>query len=216
MRLPRRDVRHRGSIATTSCSMSRAPARATIEKLLLVTHNVKLPDFLPSPTQPGKPDDMAEKVLSMLSPSMLNDHINLSVLGDGNCMYRALSLVLFGTENHHLHVRLLTALKIIQNPKFYDVSGKESLLTLCMTAGCFTTAMTASGNPRLNRVSTRRCCTFMQQVSHCLYALTLNSPQPRCANFEADMLSHIIPRAGIRQSPHSTNNDNYMNWPMTI
>ena len=49
----------------------------------------------------------------------------LSVLGDGNCMYRALSRGLFGTENYHLHVRLLTALEIIQNPKFYDISGKE-------------------------------------------------------------------------------------------
>ena len=41
-------------------------------------------------------------------------------------------------------------------------------------------------------------------------------PQPRGANFEADMLSHIIRRAGISQSPHSTNNDNYMNWPITM
>ena len=174
MHLPRRDVRHRGSIATTSCSMSRALACATTEKLLLVTHNVKLPDFRTSPTQPGKPDDIAVKALSMLSPSMLNDHIHLSVLGDGNCMYRALYRGLFGTENLHLHVRLLTALEIIQNRKLYDVSGKR-LLTLCMTVGCFTTAMTASWNPRLNRVSTRRCCTFMQQVPHCLYALTLTS-----------------------------------------
>ena len=48
-----------------------------------------------------------------LSPSM--HHIPRSVLGDGNCMYRALSRGLFGTENHHLHVRLLTALEIIEN-----------------------------------------------------------------------------------------------------
>ena len=59
---------------------------------------------------------------------------------------------------------------------------------------------------------------FVQQVSHCLYALTLTSHHNhvRGANFEADMLSHIIRRAGICQSPHSTNNDNYMNWPMTM
>ena len=61
----------------------------------------------------------------MLSPSMLNDHTPLSVVGDGNCMYRALSRGLYGTENHHLHVRLLTALEIMQNRKFYDVSSKE-------------------------------------------------------------------------------------------
>ena len=84
--------------------MSRALACATTEKLLLVTHNVKLPDFRTSPTQPGKPDDIAVKVLSMLRPSMLNVHIPRSVLGDGNCMYRALSRGLFGTENHHLYV----------------------------------------------------------------------------------------------------------------
>ena len=41
-------------------------------------------------------------------------------------------------------------------------------------------------------------------------------PQARGANFEADMLSHIIRRAGISESPLSTNNDNYMNWPMTM
>ena len=52
-------------------------------------------------------------------------------------------------------------------------SVANSLLTLCMTVGCFTTAMTASWNPRLNRVSTRRCCTFMQHVSHSLYTLIL-------------------------------------------
>ena len=98
--------------------------------------------FRTSPTQPGKPDDIAVKVLGMLSPSMLNDHIPLSVLGDGNCMYRTLSRGLFETENHHMHVRLLTALK---------------------------TRLT--------------CCLILFAIS---------------------------------QSPHSRNNDNYMNWPMTM
>ena len=110
---------------TIGCSHPNTYQLLTVltEKLLLVTHNVKLPDFRTSPTQPGKPDDIAVKVLSMLSPSMLNDHIPRSVLGDGNCMYRALSCGLFGTENYHLHVRLHTALDIIQNRKLYDVSG---------------------------------------------------------------------------------------------
>ena len=74
----------------------RAQACATTEKLLLVTHKVNLPDILTSPTQPGKQDDVAMKVLSLLNPSMLNHYIPLSVLGDGNCMYRALSRGLFG------------------------------------------------------------------------------------------------------------------------
>ena len=94
-------------------------------------------------------------------------------------------------------------------------SVTKSLLTLCMTVGCFTTAMTASGNPRLNRVSTRRCCTFMQQVSHCLYALTLTSRHNHAVQTlrltcclilfaEQELAHHLI-----------VHNDNYMNWPMT-
>ena len=119
---------------------------------------------------------MAVKVLSMLSPSMLK-MITFILL----CWVMATACTVYCPGGYleprttPLHMQLLTALEIIQNRKLYDVSGKESLLTLCMTVGCFTTAMTSSGNPRLNRVSTRRCCTCMQQVVHCLYALTLTS-----------------------------------------
>ena len=167
--------------------MSRAPASATTEKLLLVTHNVKLPDFRTSPTQPGKPDDIAVKVLSMLSPSMLNDHMPRSVLGDGNCMYRVLSRRLFGTENHHLHVRLLTALKIIQNRKLYDVSIKE-FVDLVYDSRVFHDGYDSIGK------STTEPCQYSEMLH--IYAASValsvcvNSyfpPQPRGANFEADM-----------------------------
>ena len=183
--------------------MSRALACATTEKLLLVTHNVKLPDFRTSPTQPGKQDDMAVKVLSMLSPSMLNVHIPLSVLGDSNCIYLALSRGLFETENHHLHVRLLTALKIIQNRKLY-VSGKEFVDHVCdsrVLHDCYDSIVKPTTEP----------CQYLEMLH--IYAasvalsICVNSnfpPQPCVANFEDDMLSHIIRRAGTSQSPHST------------
>ena len=94
-------------------------------------------------------------------------------------------------------------------------SVAKSLLTLCMTVGCFTTADSIVK-------STTEPCQYSEMLH--IYAASaapsvrVNSyfpPQPRGANFEADMLSHNIRRAGISQSPHSTNNDNYMNWPMT-
>ena len=190
--------------------MSRALACATTEKLLLVTHNVKLPDFRTSPTQPGSQDDIAVKVLSMLSPSMLNDHIPLSVLCDGNCMYCALSRGLFGTDNHHLHVRLLTALEIIQNQKLY-ISGKEFVYLVYDSRvfhDCYDNIVKSTTEP----------CQYSEMLH--IYAASValsvcvNSyfpPQPCGANFEADMLSHIIRRAGISHSPHSRNNANYMN-----
>ena len=184
-------VRHRGSIATTSCSMSRALACATTEKLLLVTHNVKLSDFWTSPTQLGKPDDIAVKVLSMLSPSMLNEHIPLSVLADGNCMYRALSRGLFGTENHHLHVRLLTALEIRQNRKLY-ISGKEFVDLVCDSRvfhDCNDSIVKSTTEP----------CRYSEMLHNYAASVTLSvrvnsyfPPQPRGANFEADTLSRIV------------------------
>ena len=115
-----------------------------------------------------------------------------------------------------LHVQLLTALKIIQNRKLYDVSGKEFVDLVYDSRvfhDCYDNIVTSTTEP----------CQYSEMLH--IYAASValsvcvNSyfpPQPRDANFVADMLSHIIRRAGISQSPHSTHNDNYMNWPMTM
>ena len=63
-----------------------------------------------------------------------------------------------------LDARLLTALEIGQNNQFDDVQDSEYVNIVRMTVGGFTTAMTASWNPRLIRVR-----TFMQQVQPCPY-----------------------------------------------
>ena len=42
------------------------------------------------------------------------------VSGDGNCMYRAISLSLFGDQSHHVQLRLLTALEMLENSKYYN------------------------------------------------------------------------------------------------
>jgi hypothetical protein len=42
------------------------------------------------------------------------------VAADGNCCYRASSLALYGVECHHLLVRLLTALELLENQPTYD------------------------------------------------------------------------------------------------
>ena len=81
-------------------------------------------------------------------------------------------------------------------------SVATSLLTLCMTVGCFMTAMTASWTPRLNRVSTRRCCTFMQQVSHCLYALTLTSRHNHAVQTSRLTRCHVWSMAVLLPTTH--------------
>ena len=39
-------------------------------------------------------------------------------------MYRSVSLGMFGTQKHHFHLRLITALEIINNKLHYDSSSK--------------------------------------------------------------------------------------------
>lgn len=52
---------------------------------------------------------MAEK----FTPALIN--------GDGNCLFRAVSLALYHTESHHVFLRLQTALEMILNRAFYDI-----------------------------------------------------------------------------------------------
>ena len=51
--------------------------------------------------------------------------------GDGDCMLRAVSRRLFSTEEHHLLIRLLTSLELIQHPKFYDTSHPDYKDKVC-------------------------------------------------------------------------------------
>jgi len=94
------------------------------ENLLLQTYKVKLPAAnRRQPTIiPGSRDLVATSILSNLQPSLLLQHIPLAVYGDGNCMFRAISRVMYGTENQHALLRLLTVLEIACNPWTYDSS----------------------------------------------------------------------------------------------
>ena len=59
----------------------------------------------------------------MFHPALLGNFYPASVVGDGNCMYRAVSRALRGTENHHVLLRLNTALEIIliSTPNIYYI-----------------------------------------------------------------------------------------------
>lgn len=64
---------------------------------------------------------------------LLNDHHSwllakcfpISVVGDGNCLFRAISLLVYGNECHHLHLRLLSAIEVIMNRELYDSSSSH-------------------------------------------------------------------------------------------
>ena len=100
------------------------------ERLLMKTFNVQLPP----PHQrsagvlPGTVDRTAKAILEKLSAGLLEDHTPLKVFGDGNCLYRALSRVMYGTEDEHELLRFLTAMEIATWPKVYDQPGLAKMV----------------------------------------------------------------------------------------
>ena len=67
-------------------------------------------------------DFVSHEILKMYQPIMLHQFVPLSVYGDGNCLYRAASLALFGDKNSHLLLRLKSGIEVMLNRKYYDNS----------------------------------------------------------------------------------------------
>lgn len=59
------------------------------------------------------------KALRHYSPQVAKAFRPLYVEGDGNCLYRAVSLALYDTQNHHEQLRLLTAIEIEMYKSYY-------------------------------------------------------------------------------------------------
>ena len=62
---------------------------------------------------------------------LLEQYISLSVLGDGNCFYRAVSRALCGNESFYTLLRLKTAVEIIVNRKYYDIGRRSYVDLIC-------------------------------------------------------------------------------------
>ena len=93
---------------------------ALSEELLLKSYNVCLPTT--SSSLMGAEDANAKAILESYHPALLKEYKPLSVIGDGNCLDRAISHGLYGTEHHHHSMRLLAAYEIAKNRQFYDTS----------------------------------------------------------------------------------------------
>ncbi|XP_078674699.1 uncharacterized protein LOC144912839 [Branchiostoma floridae x Branchiostoma belcheri] len=120
---PFRNTRARLETAVESDESTLRDA-AHSERLLLETYGIALPPRLPSPP-PGQVDGPSEDILQMLQPDLLRSHTPLAVYGDGNCLYRALSRAMYGTETYHILLRLLVTLEIVENRRYYDVDAPD-------------------------------------------------------------------------------------------
>jgi len=63
----------------------------------------------------------AVALLQRTRPSLLDSYRPLAVSGDGNCLYRSLSLLLYGTEQFHSLLCIRTAVEVLSNENWYNV-----------------------------------------------------------------------------------------------
>ena len=92
------------------------------ERLLLKTYFTKPEPRNPSVT-PGFIDQTSIKILQQLSPSVLNEYSPRFCFGDGNCLYRAVALSLYGSQEHHGYLRVIAAIEMIENRYCYDTNS---------------------------------------------------------------------------------------------
>ena len=92
------------------------------ERMLLSAHKYNLPEIFVDINAPRDTceDQTAISLLERVSPMTLHTHTPLAVQGDGNYMYRAVSLASFGTEKYHLLLRLRAAIEMVEHPTAYD------------------------------------------------------------------------------------------------
>ena len=108
------------SRAAEKKNLPRLMKKARSEQLLLQT-------YVKAPTPTYETQSTKVDVLSahILDPTTLHEYSPRNVAGDGDCMYRAISLGTFDTEDYHLYLRLATAIEIIVHRQSYDVQARE-------------------------------------------------------------------------------------------
>ena len=78
----------------------------------------------------GTEDVESVKILRKFHGSVLETCSPRMVQGDGNCMYRAASLALYGTQQHHLYLRAITAMELILHKEAYESTSSTRLQAL--------------------------------------------------------------------------------------
>jgi len=68
----------------------------------------------------------AVALLKRTQPSILHSYVPVFVVGDGNCLFRAVSLACYGSEDYHDTLRQLAATEMLQHPQWYDAERVDS------------------------------------------------------------------------------------------
>jgi len=108
-------------IAECAPDVARMRARADSElNLLRFYDNVALPDVVRVCATNFNVHSQSVELLRDYSPWLLDNFIPVDVAGDGNCLFRAVSLALCGTETHHVQLHLLATIEALLHRDVYD------------------------------------------------------------------------------------------------
>ncbi|XP_070184371.1 uncharacterized protein [Littorina saxatilis] len=122
--------------------------------------DIKIPDS--SNENPALGCRIDSQAATLLPSDLQGRCFPLSVYGDGNCFFRALSLLLYGTQDHHQEMRVRVVMAMALNPKlfldgnnwrreFHNVTGEEIIKVAVLTS-----AEPASSSPFEDEVMAMR------------------------------------------------------------
>ena len=73
-------------------------------------------------------DEVAAALLAAKDVTTFQRFSPRLVRGDGNCLYRAISLALYGTEESFACVRFKAAVQMIENRRYYDNETSDFII----------------------------------------------------------------------------------------
>lgn len=73
-------------------------------------------------------DPVARQRLKNANTTLLHQYSPRCTESDGNCFYRAVSLALYGTQQWHAYLRLITCMELVLRAPYYDPSASSFVL----------------------------------------------------------------------------------------
>jgi len=117
--------------------------KADSELNLLQFYGICLPPVVSVNTDTVRVHKQSVDLLRDHSPWLLDQFVPADVGGDGNCLFRAVSLAVYGHEGVHVQLCLLAAIEVLQHPALYDNSSDGYYMPYkaddCLVLTCYST-----------------------------------------------------------------------------